>query len=579
MDNLLEEIKKYEDLKNNNESLNIELVSLLGKNDPDSISRINEIGSQLNKINTSLQKYDEEKIVKVQRYYETKKEFDRLVGELQTIEKLSKKSKDEKSETRSSEGRKKYIDNTLLEEYNLLASEKSKLQKRFNSEYKELEGITALIQNTPEVTENTEMVTTREYELPIRSYEELTPEEKQKETEERLQRIFNSTFLPNQGKKVIVTYDGKKYTIPKIYQGRFNETVRELNTLKKSMTSKETSKNEESKASPAPTPLEVAASLEAKLNELYDSLDKTTSAPVIATPAKKEEPFEEENPYLYGHYQPSIAPKKVTLPDLINLCEKNNITLHPVPVTLRRNNKINISKAFTCIKSKVSLENFKKLLPTVWNIDKQVILAFDKMNGKLIDKKIAIKTTTVNLANKAIHKYDSAKTYVTNIPKRTKEYIKGKYADFSNYFREKKEVTRLRKEEGYTRKSAMEEVYGEKVDKHLDYQIINRTVNFKENTCHRIKESNAFKTTKSVVEAIKKPFDYLRENMKNDVQRAELQARIDEVRRANIQKQEALKRIKVSTNAGYVGTVAITVIGVLALAAIIFIGIGSIINR
>ena len=147
MDNLLEEIKKYEDLKNNNESLNIELVSLLGKNDPDSISRINEIGSQLNKINTSLQKYDEEKIVKVQRYYETKKEFDRLVGELQTIEKLSKKSKDEKSETRSSEGRKKYIDNTLLEEYNLLASEKSKLQKRFNSEYKELEGITALIQN------------------------------------------------------------------------------------------------------------------------------------------------------------------------------------------------------------------------------------------------------------------------------------------------------------------------------------------------------------------------------------------------------------------------------------------------
>lgn len=571
MDNLLEEIKKYEDLKNNNEALNIELVSLLGKNDPDSISRTNEIGSQLNKINTSLQKYDEEKIVKVQGYFETKKEFDRLVGELQTIEKLSKKSKGEKSETRSSEGRKKYIDNTLLEEYNLLASEKSKLQKRFNSEYKELEGITSLIQGTPEVTENTEMVTTREYELPIRSYEELTPEEKQKELEERLQRIFNSAFLPNQGKKVIVTYDSKKYTIPKIYQGRFNETVRELNTLKKGIVPKKSSAKEETKE--APTPLEVAVSLEAKLNELYDSPNK------VQVPTKKEESFEEENPYLYGYYQPNPSPKKVTLPDLVNLCTKNNVTLHPVPVTLKRNNKVNIDKAFTCIKNKANLENFKKLLPKVWNIDKQVILAFDRMNGKLIDKKIAIKTTTVNLANKAIHKYDSAKTYVTNIPKRTKDYIKGKYADLSNYFREKKEVTRLRKEEGYTRRSAMEEVYGEKVDKHLDYQIINRAINFKENTCHRIKESNAFKTTKSVVEAIKKPFDYLRENVKNDVQRAELQAVIDEVRRANIQKKEALKRIKVSTNAGYVGTVAITVIGVLALAVIIFIGIGSIINR
>lgn len=571
MDNLLEEIKKYEDLKNNNEALNIELVSLLGKNDPDSISRTNEIGSQLNKINTSLQKYDEEKIVKVQGYFETKKEFDRLVGELQTIEKLSKKSKGEKSETRSSEGRKKYIDNTLLEEYNLLASEKSKLQKRFNSEYKELEGITSLTQGTPEVTENTEMVTTREYELPIRSYEELTPEEKQKELEERLQRIFNSAFLPNQGKKVIVTYDSKKYTIPKIYQGRFNETVRELNTLKKGIVPKKSSAKEETKETP--TPLEVAVSLEAKLNELYDSPNK------VQVPTKKEESFEEENPYLYGYYQPNPSPKKVTLPDLVNLCTKNNVTLHPVPVTLKRNNKVNIDKAFTCIKNKANLENFKKLLPKVWNIDKQVILAFDRMNGKLIDKKIAIKTTTVNLANKAIHKYDSAKTYVTNIPKRTKDYIKGKYADLSNYFREKKEVTRLRKEEGYTRRSAMEEVYGEKVDKHLDYQIINRAINFKENTCHRIKESNAFKTTKSVVEAIKKPFDYLRENVKNDVQRAELQAVIDEVRRANIQKKEALKRIKVSTNAGYVGTVAITVIGVLALAAIIFIGIGSIINR
>ena len=37
--------------------------------------------------------------------------------------------------------------------------------------------------------------------------------------------------------------------------------------------------------------------------------------------------------------------------------------------------------------------------------------------------------------------------------------------------------------------------------------------------------------------------------------------------------------IKVNSNAGYVGTVALTIISVFALAAIIFMGIGSIINR
>ena len=73
--------------------------------------------------------------------------------------------------------------------------------------------------------------------------------------------------------------------------------------------------------------------------------------------------------------------------------------------------------------------------------------------------------------------------------------------------------------------------------------------------------------------------DYLRENMKNDIKRQELQARIEEVRIANRQKEAALKRIKVNSNAGYVGTVALTIISVFALAAIIFMGIGSIINR
>lgn len=484
MKNLLDELNEYQVLTSNKDKLNTELLSLSGKNDRESINRINEIGANLNQINKSLQGYDKEKLDKVTKYYETK--------------------------------------------------------------------------------------TSRDYELPIKSYEDLTPEEKQKELEDRLQRIFNSSKLPNQGKKKIVTYNGNKYTIPKAYKGRFNETVGELNTIKKGMTPKEPEK-----AETISKPLTPKETFEVKLDEIY--AEPTRTAPTKPSPAAS--PLEEENPYIYGHYDPK--PKPLTLPDLISMCEKNKIKLHPVPTTFRRKHKVDMKKAFTCIKSKVSLERFKKLLPKVWNIDKQVELAFANMNSRLLDKKIVIKEGTVKFAENVIQKYNTAKTHVTNIPKRTKEYIKNKYKDFKNYFREKKEISRLRKEENYSRKEAMEMVYGEKVDKHLDYRIVNRTAKFKENTCQRINTAKGkiVGTTKAVIDAIKKPFDYLRENMKNDTKRQELQAKIEEIRIANRQKEAALKRIKVNSNAGYVGTVALTIISVFALAAIIFMGIGSIINR
>ena len=79
-------------------------------------------------------------------------------------------------------GEKKYIDKSLLEEYNRLAKEKSELRRRFNSEYKELEGIITLVDDVPAETEEQVETTSRDYELPIKSYEELTPEEKQKRT-------------------------------------------------------------------------------------------------------------------------------------------------------------------------------------------------------------------------------------------------------------------------------------------------------------------------------------------------------------------------------------------------------------
>ena len=231
MNNLLEELNKYQALTSTRDNLNSELLNLSGKNDQESIKRINEIGANLNQISKSLQNYDKEKLDKVTKYYETKKEFDRLVGELQTIEKLSKKSKNEKTETLSSEGRKKYIDKSLLEEYNRLAKEKSELRRRFNSEYKELEGIITLVDDVPAETEEQVETTSRDYELPIKSYEELTPEEKQKELEERLQRIFNNILY----NAVIHGMGNYKFEIKECHEGDIVEidTFNELKQIGK----------------------------------------------------------------------------------------------------------------------------------------------------------------------------------------------------------------------------------------------------------------------------------------------------------------------------------------------------------
>lgn len=550
MNNLFEELNNYQDLISTKDKLNNELLSLSGRNDPDNIKRINEIGANLNQINSSLQEYNKEDLVKVESYYETMKEFNRLTGELQTIEKLSKKSKGEKSEVLSSEGRKKYIDKSLIEEYSLLAEQKRNLRKKITSEYKTLERISSVITPSNSKKEEVHNIQNIDYVLPtIKDYNELTIEEKQKELEDRLQRIFDSSKLPNQGKKISVPYNNKKYPIPKIYQGRFNETVRELNAIKKNLISKETPKVIEQKPELKLTPIET---FDFKIEE-------------------------EDNPYIYGHYNPK--PNSITLSDLIDICEKNKIKLHPLSVSLKKTHKINIKKAYTTVKNKASLENFKKLLPKVWNIDKYTILGLETLNSKILDEKIIIKKPLVKFANNTIQKYNTTKAFLVNTSKKTKNYIKNKYKDIKKFYQDKKEIIERSKDEKTL--NVMKEVYGTKVENHLDYRIINRTTNFKENTCQRIKTAKGkiTETSINVVNAIKKPFDYLRENMKNDVKRSELQGKIEEIRIANRQKEEALKRIKINSNAGYVGTITITIIGVFALAAIIFIGIGSIINR
>ena len=579
MNNLLEELIQYEDLIRLRENLNKELFNLSGtisRDNQDSIDKINEIGRKLNEVSSKISSYDKDKLDKIKRYFTISKEFNRISDELKTIENLSKDNKEERVKVRSADGRPKRIYKSFVEEYRQLVEQKKILEKEQDRENNQIKNITTTLNTSTQINEEVKIDTDNiEYHLPtFKDYKNLTDEEKLKYLEERLQRILDSSKLQNMGQKSQKTYNGVRYNIPKAYVGRFNETIGALNIIKNKMASKEVP--EESKKEDIVTTVKT----ENKEREL---------TPKEKFLAKAEEIYgiSEENDYIFEQPKPkTVIPaiptsKPIALPDLMDLCKKNKIELHPVPITFRRNHKANLKKAFTCVKKKVSLENFKKLLPKVWNIDKYTERAFAQMNNKLYDKKVAIKGKMVNFAEGTIQKYNSAKTFVTGIPKRTKNYISGKYKEFTKYFKDKKEIATKRKEDGYTTKTAMEEVYGDKADKHLDYRIVNRTTKFKEDTCQRVNSATGkiVDTTKSVVDKITKPFRYLRDNMKNDVKRQELQKQIDEIRASSRAKKETLTRIKIKDSSGYVGTIAITIVGVIVLAGIIFMGIGSIINR
>lgn len=572
---LEKELADYKELISQKDSLNKELARLSSKNDTESINRINEVAGQLNNINTNLSNYDMENLEKVDKYFISDKEFKRISDEIKTIEKISKGTEEEKVEVKSAEGRPKRVYKSLEEEYKTLVELKNNMRESFRKQYDQIKNITSIVKS-PIIEETITTTQSMKYELPTKGLDNMTNEEKITYYEERIKNILASGKLPNMGRKSQVIYEGIRYSIPKAYVGRFNDTLGKLNTLRKKMSSKLSESEVKPKESEQPKPIVEPVTPKEKFESVAEALYQNNSLDSGNTS------YIADNNYYNSNIDLSNTNKvPLTLPFLMELCNNNNIELYPIPVTFRKRHKINIKKAFTCAKKKVSLENFKKILPKVWNIDKYTELAFANMNSKLLNKRITIKTKTINFAKSTIQKYNNVKTHVTNIPKRTQKYIKDKYKAFNNYFNEKKEISRLRKEEGYTTKEAMETIYGEKIDKHIDYRIINRTAKFKENTCQRIKTSKGkiVSTTKAVTAAIKKPFDYLRENMQNDVKREELKSKIEEVRIANRQKQETLKRIKIKENGGYVGTIAVTILGVIILSTIIFLGIGSIINR
>ena len=305
--------------------------NLSGKTSQDSIARINEIGRELNEVSSKISSYDKDKLDKINKYFATDKEFRRISGELKTIENLSKDNKEERVEVISAEGRPKRIYKSLAEEYKQLVEQKNSIRKNLYSEYKAIQNITTAVNAPIQIKEEVGIYTNNiEYVLPtFKDYEDLTDEEKLNYLEERLQRILDSSKLPNMGKKVQKIYNGIRYSIPETFVGRFNETLREINTIKNKMASKEVP--EESKKEDIVTTVKTEnkereltpkEKFEAKLEEIYGK-------DMIVLPKKEENKvtselkLEEENPYIFGHYQPRpVAQTKSnsnspTLPDLM----------------------------------------------------------------------------------------------------------------------------------------------------------------------------------------------------------------------------------------------------------------------
>lgn len=497
---LAEEYNNYLELISTKEKLNTELLNLSGKKDPDSIKKINDLGAKLGDINNELSKYDNNLLDKVDAYFKEKKEFDRICKEIKTIEDLSKKSTGQKEVVNSAEGRKKKIDKELSYEYTLLAEHKRKLRTIFEKKYREIKEISSIVKNI-KVEENKPSVSQEHtYILPkITTYDDLSNEDKIKETKERLERIFATSLLPNQGKKMIVTYDGQKRTIPKKYQGYFNETLKELRLLQ----------GEAKKISPTSEPLK-EVNIQTVLNKATSSINNEQLV--------KEDLYKEILNFNQNNNFNFITPKDEEIfNELFGNCPQNK-----------------------------KKEIYKKLF------SEEAIARRDKLISDLT-KQIEVEPTFRQTIN-------TAKTYVTSVSQKIKNKI-------SNI--------------GKKVKSKTDE---------LKYEIINKAVNLKENTCQKVSEgkSKICDISKENLKNIQYVFDDIKREMeerknKRKFSKDELFEIIEKLLEENANKDREIgiykaKIRKLEENSrGYIATGILTIIGVIALATVIFIIVSNIV--
>lgn len=494
MEGLNEEYNKYLVLNEEKIKLNTEVQKLIGKNDEESIRKLNELGKEISRVEKGLSLYDNEILSVVDNYFKTLKELEKINEEIKLIEKYSKKvvHNNDKKEVLSAENRKKLINKEDVERYNKLADTKRNLRKKIHAEYRKISAKTTMIKKEM-ITKQAPIIEKMHTGIsPVFYYDSLSLDEKIEETRKRIDRIFQSTKMPNQGKKILVTFEGKKYVIPEKYKGRYHSATAELNKLLK----------EKNKQNVVTAKEEIA----------------------VVVPTITEKQSAEE-------------------------------------------------KVFTEKEEKTN-----KIL-SIYNIDKKVSLGLKKVESRLLDGGIVIKTNGVKIARTTISKYNTTKSFVKKTSKKVAEKAVDIYKDLRKYLSVKGEIINNVKS-GFKLKESMEEVYGEDKDSYIDYIIVNRTVNFNKNMCQKVNtaKGNIAKVSKKVIDAIKKPFDSLREKMYDDVERKALEEEIRKLKQETKEKKDELKRIKIKSEGGYIVVGTIIVVGIVALGAIIFTVISSILR-
>ena len=483
---LEEEYNEYVRLSNERNTLESSLRELSGHNDEDSIRRINEISKRLGEINNELSLYDQNTLTNIQNYFNLRNRFNELSRDIKAIEELSKEGKRPNRNVEfvtltSSEGRSKQIDKSLASDYMKLVEEKIRLKNSLNRNYELVKSKISMKNGTIKKEIDTDRKI--DYILPeIKEYDDLSVEDKIKETKERLERIFASSNLPNMGKKIVVTYNSKKYEVPEKYQGIFKSTYLELRKLENMLN--DNKKNEDMMTIPELN-LDGAANEKESMSADYKIFDKSIKRDEEIY-AKLGVPFDSE--------------KQKRINELVAIIfNSRNDDLEEVRFREGVKQKVNTAKGYVTITSKKVVSSLKENT-----------------------KKVGIKVDGI-------------------------------------------------------KKSAKEK------SKDVSYQIVNRTVKFKENTCQKVneKKSKFASIGKNVLEKIRRPFDNLREKREDFVTKKDLLEMVNLLKEQNqllLEQNKALTR-KLVNNSGFVSTAAFIIITSVLITIVIFLVVGFIVFR
>lgn len=428
---LLEEYTIYEELISNQKRLSEELLTFSGKTDEESIKRINEIASSFGEIKNKLSNYDLNVVNKFQNYYRIQSAFNTICDEIKAVERLSKKSKGKKLQMHSAEGRKRMIDAELAEDYKALISQKNNIRSSVAKGNASLIGITTMMTKLPIKNEAKIENNNVEYVLPkIIGYDDLSIEDKIKETEERLQRIFKTSTLPNQGKKIFVTYNGKKYSIPRKYQGVYKETLKELGSLNKALAEEKTGLKDIKPEDIKPK-AEAYAKKIASSERIFQSEDdkKKFNALFGACPPKKQEEIYE---MLFS--KEAIDRRNELLDNLTK-----QIELEP---TLKQ--RITSGKAFV---TKIGKQAKEKLVKIGQKLKEKLDKTTSSIKENINETKYEIVNKTINFQKNTCQKVSSKKTEICNIAKKDLLAIQIKFHEIKEKMELNREKRKYSKDE------------------------------------------------------------------------------------------------------------------------------------